>query len=122
MAIAPFPPNDPTDPPQLLPDERLELAYKRWKEDKTVPVYSDLIASASRPPLPRLSSAETPPSYPTTRCFSSAKTSKNSSEVTSQGDYTGPIPGPVGAASPRGELRGASGSTNGKRTTYEKAS
>ena len=38
MATAPFPPTDPTELPQLSPDERLELAYKRWKEDKTIPV------------------------------------------------------------------------------------
>ena len=81
-------------------------------------------ASLLRPvsPPPCLSSAETPPSYPTTRCFSSAKTSKNGSKVASQGDYAGPTAGPAGGSAPPGELRGASGSTNGKRTTCKKAS
>ena len=31
-------PSLPSDPPELSPDERLELAHKRWKEDETIPV------------------------------------------------------------------------------------
>ena len=31
-------PSFPSDPPEISPDERLELAHQRWKEDKTIPV------------------------------------------------------------------------------------
>lgn len=32
------PPTDPSDPPDLTQDERLELAHKRYEEDTTISV------------------------------------------------------------------------------------
>ncbi|KAK3171027.1 hypothetical protein OEA41_003111 [Lepraria neglecta] len=95
-------------------EKKAQQALKEWnKEERRLRALGPNIFAP-----PHLTASEPPPPY-----LSSAKTSKNGGDIASEGDYSGPPAGSVGAAAPPpGELRGASGSTNGKRATYKKAS